>query len=404
MRVLRVLRRPHLAILWAGQVLSAIGDVFYSIAIVWIAVQAVGSSAGVVAATQSGATLLAAPLGGILADRLDRRRAMIGVDLARALIVVTLPIAAWLARITLPHLIAVAVGLGVLTALFTPALQASLPALASNPDELQATNGLMDATLRLARAVGPSITGVLAAQISVPNFFTIDALSFGASALAIAALGRRFDWKPAGEHSRSGLIREVAGAVQLIRGHRPLAWAFAGLIVANTAWFAAFIVGGALFASDVLRGDVGTYGALVSAYGVGNIASNLVFGSLSLRRVTPFLFLGHAVVGFGFVLLSLAPTLPLALGAAALAAIGGPIGDLALLSVIQNELPRAQLGKVFSLRMCVEYGGSSAGLLIAAPLFALLPVRLGIAACATAILSFGLLGLVRFWREPRPPG
>ncbi len=64
MNFLKVLRQRHLAILWSSQVLSAIGDYLYSIAVIWIAVKVAGSAAGIVAAAQAGAALLFGLLGG----------------------------------------------------------------------------------------------------------------------------------------------------------------------------------------------------------------------------------------------------------------------------------------------------------------------------------------------------
>jgi len=154
-----VLRIRHLAILWLSQVLSAIGDFFYLIAVMWIAVKVAGSAAGIVAAAEAGSMLLFGLLGGVYADRWNRRTTMMAVDILRAIAVGILPVLALTGTLQLWHLVVVAVIVGSLGALFDPALQASLPALARNPQILQATNGLMDVTRRLARALGPAWPG-----------------------------------------------------------------------------------------------------------------------------------------------------------------------------------------------------------------------------------------------------
>src|SRR5579859_5436598 len=91
MNFLKVLRNRHLAILWSSQVLSAIGDYLYSIAVIWIAVKVAGSAAGIVAAAQAGSALVFSLLGGVYADRWNRRTIMMVVDLARAAAVGVLP-------------------------------------------------------------------------------------------------------------------------------------------------------------------------------------------------------------------------------------------------------------------------------------------------------------------------
>lgn len=400
MQLFAALRRGHLRALWSGLVLSAIGDTLYNLAVVWIAVDAAGASGGLVAATQSAATLVLAPFGGVLADRVSRRRMLIVSDLVRAAVVATLPVAAAYGPITVPHLVGVALVLGAMQALFTPALQASLPILTDGVAELRAMSALHDATMRIARAVGPSLAGLLAAAISVPHFFTLDAVSFLVSAAAITSIGSRFDERgqpaAARELGARGVFAELVGALQVVRANRPLALAFPGLILINATWSAAFTIGGALFAARELGGDVGAYGLLVGAYGAGNITSNLVIGSLGLRHRVPMLFLGNVVLGGGFLLLAIAPSLHLAMLAAALAAVGGPIESLALVAIIQDELPREQLGKIFSLRMMVQYAGVSLGLVAAGPLFTLLSVRAGIAASAALMVGYGFAGYLRF--------
>src|SRR5262249_59077555 len=109
----------------------------------------------------------------------DRRRRMIAADLVRAAAVASLP---FLERFGLAPLVAVALVLGAFAALFTPALHASLPALVgSDQDDLLATNGLMDTTARVARAVGPSVAAVLATRTSIVHLFPPHAPPFSPS-------------------------------------------------------------------------------------------------------------------------------------------------------------------------------------------------------------------------------
>jgi MFS family permease len=397
------------AVLWTGLLLSAIGDSFYGIALMWIGVRAVGSAVGLVAAAQHAATLVFGLFGGVLADRWDRRRTMIGADLARAAAVVTLPLGAWLAGgddvVRLPHLVAVAVVLGVFTVLFTPALQASLPVLTEGPDDLHAANALVDVTARIARAVAPGLAGVLAARIALTHFFTLDAVSFMISALAVFSLGARFAWRaPRAEGTAHAgprsLARELAAAFAYVRESAPVSWTMVALFGVNFAWASAFAVGAPLFADRVLRSDVGAYGFIVAAYGLGNIASNVVLGSTRLGKPLTLLFLGKAVLGLGFFVLSVAPNLPVAMAGAAIAAVGGPMGDLSVLAMLQGDAPPEHLGKLVALRIVTESGGFALGLVVATPLFEVVPVRVGIALAAAAHVAIAAAGLVRFRAAP----
>lgn len=402
MSFLKALRLPHIALLWSSQVLSSIGDYFYIIAVMWIAVKTSGSDAGFVAGAEAIPAFAFGLLGGVYADRWNRRSIMVSVDVARALAVAVLAVLALTGRLQFWHLIVVAVLIGSLVALFDPALQASLPVLTGDTRTLQATNGLMDITRRLARILGPSLAGLLLVFFPLAHLFTLDAASFVISALAVLALGSRFAWQPvrAESHQRDrgvkGIVQEVIGGMRLVSAHKPLLWSLLATGISNFVWGAAFIVGLPLLVARGLGSSVGAYGLIVGAYGVGNVLSNLVVGSLNIERRVLAVFLGKGILGAGFLLLAFSTSVPMALFACALAAIGGPLGDIMTLTMLQSELPSDQLGKAYSLRMILEIMGSSLGSLVAVPLFSVVSVPLGIALCSVLLLASSVAGLVRF--------
>lgn len=402
MNFLKALRLPQIALLWVSQVLSATGDYFYTLAVMWIAVKTSGSAAGLVAGAGALAMITFGLFGGVFADRWNRRITMVVVDLVRAAAVLVLPLLALSGRLQFWHLVAVEVIISSLGALFDPALQASLPALTGDTRTLQATNGLMDITRRLARALGPSMAGLLIAFLPLAHFFTLDAVSFAISALAVFALGSRFAWQASRSKAQrrqggiKNLLQEVAGGIRLVRGHRPLFWSLLAICLSNFVWSIAFVVGVPLLVARGLGNSIGAYGLIVGAYGVGNVLSNLVIGSLNIKRRVLMVFLGKGVLGLGFLLLGLSTTVPMALLASALAAIGGPMGDIMILTMLQTELPADQVGKAYSLRMVLENAGASLGLLLAVPFFQLASVPLGIALSATLLLLTSAAGLLYF--------
>ncbi len=423
MNFFKTLRLPQIALLWTGQVLSAIGDYFYTIAVIWIAVKTSGSDAGFVAGAEAMAGIVFGLPGGIYADRWNRRTTMVIVDLARAATVALLPILALTGLLRFWHLVVVAVIIGSLGALFDPALQASLPALTGDAHMLQATNGLMDITRRLARTIGPGMAGLLIVFLPLAHFFTLDAVSFAISALSILALGSRFAWKPvrAEEHEQKlgikGLAQDAATGIRLVGAHRPLRWSLLAVGLSSFVWSIAFVVGVPLLVAHGLGNSVGAYGLIVAAYGLGNVLSNLVVGSLHIKRRMLSLFLGKGVLGLGFLLLAFSTSVPVAIFASALAATGGPMGDIMILMMIQTDLPSNQIGKAYSLSMMLSDAGGSLGYLLAVPLLGLINVRLGIAFSALLLLAVSAAGLLRFGlREPvvrlkrevqegsRPPG
>jgi MFS family permease len=404
MRALAMLKRRHIAILWSGLVMSCVGDYFNMVAVMWVAARLVGSGAGVVAACQSGAALAFAPIGGLLADRVDRRRAMITADVVRAVALGSLAFYVVRGGLGLVPLVAVAVVLGTFDALFTPSLHASVPQLVEHPGELQATNGLMDATRRIARIVAPSLAGGVAALVSIGHFFTLDAISFLASALAIFSLGGGFAWRaqaapPSVRAPATGIAgawRRVAEGGRVVLKNSPVTWALSTVFAVNATWCAGFQVGGALFTSRVLHTDIGGYGLLIGAYGVGNIAGNVVVSNLVTKRKLLAIFGSRLLLGTGFLLMAAAPNLHIAMVAAAIAAVGGPIGEIPMVGMLQMEFPAHQTGRVFGVYVMVQHAGVALGLVLAAPLFAFVSERLGIALCAVLLAASGVAGLLKF--------
>ncbi len=128
-------RYPNFGLLWTGQVISHIGDAFYSIALIWLVQEMTGSRTmmGAISAAVS-MTALFGLVAGALVDRWDRRLTMFFSDVLRALTILTLPVLALLGQLEVWHLFVVGIVMGLLAQLFYPAKQALLPHLVSRAD------------------------------------------------------------------------------------------------------------------------------------------------------------------------------------------------------------------------------------------------------------------------------
>lgn len=402
MDFLKVLRTPHLTILWSGQMLSAIGDQCFSVAIIWIMTHLLGSMAGIVGALGTLVALVASLPGGVLADRWSRRETMIYADLLRAGFTGTLALLAVSGALQIWQLILLSVGLEVLGALFDPALIASLPSLSKDSKQLYATNALMDGTQRMARILGPGLTGLLLLILPLTHFFTLDAVSFALSALSILVLARHFPARNIQavekKSERKGQIfTDMRIALRYLRAHRALAWALSSLGLSNIAWSATFLIGVPLLVARMPGASAGTYGLIVSAYGIGNVLSLFLTGNLARTRNLHLMFGGQIVLGLGFLLIGIARAPVLAMIGATIAAFGSPVGDLILLTMIQTDFPAEHVGKMYSLRRLIAGTGMMLGSALAAPLFASLSIPIGITLCSFAILLIGSISLVHEW-------
>lgn len=372
-RVFAPLGHPPLARLWGALGIAALGDELFKVAMVWLAVEALGADASYLSAISSLTMLVAAALGGRFLDSRDPR-AVMGVASSLRMIGAALPVLAVLAGFSvIVGLVLAALMLALLRAQFDPAVQAALPQLARNPGELLAANGLADGTVRLARLVGPAFAGPLAAAIPILHFFTLDAALLAIAWLLVLALPRL---PPAESSTDAG--RGILASVALVRRAIPLRVMFLASMVMNCCWVTSITFGLALLIQDrdatmLGIGGIGAYSIMISLYGMVNVVSNVVVAS---RREPPsyaLAFAGQAAGALGFMCMGLSAglggagpwLLPLLTLSACLVAIGGPIYDLRMMMTVQTTGSSAAVSGVFRIRLITQHLGLLAGTLVA---------------------------------------
>ena len=183
-----VLRHRDLRLLLAGQAVSQAGDWLYNVALIVYVLDATGSAAWVAAVELAHLVpwIVMSPVGGLMADRFDRRRLLIAGDLVQ--VVTMLALASLAAAGGSP---AAAVAIALVAALTqvaqSPSLQASIPALVDERG-LASVNALMSAIMNFAIVVGPAIGAVLLILGSPAAAFAVNAISFLVSAACFALI------------------------------------------------------------------------------------------------------------------------------------------------------------------------------------------------------------------------
>ena len=255
--------------LWGGTLVSLFGDWFNTLALYRLVLDLTGSETalGGVFLTKLLPLALASPVAGVLADRLDRRKLMIGADLVRAVIVLGFLLVRdagdlWLLYVLASAQIAV-------SAAFTPAKNAVLPAI-TKKGELLTANALLSATWSVMLAVGAAAGGPVVDAFGTDVVFWLDAGTYLVSAVFIARVRL-----PAREPDRGegGVVR--AGLSQIVEGWRYLRErpAVGRIAFAKATWA---VGGGGLVLALALIGDrlfpsAGTtgIGVLFAARGLG---------------------------------------------------------------------------------------------------------------------------------------
>ena len=346
---LRPLRHRDFGLLWTAALVSNIGTWVQTVAVGALVTEMTGQArwTGLVAAAGFLPVGLLSPVGGVLADKIDRGLVLRLTTVGETLFASLLAVLTATGHATPLNVSLVVLGGGCMAALGFPAYQAALPDLVPR-EELLGAMSLAMAQYNLGRVVGPAIAGLVLVLGSYSFAFVVNAVSFGAVLVALS-LVRLPAPVPSGEEG--GLWRRI------VTGARA-AWAEPGcrtaiLAIGVTAFllspFIALIPAVAINLFDT--GEAGT-SVLITAQGVGAVAGALALTWVAARFGRPRALLVNLVVLPALlVLYGVSPSLPVA--AIALALVGAAyIGILSgLATVVQLRAPIAFRGRVLSLYM-----------------------------------------------------
>ena len=356
-------RNPSFRRLYLAQLISYAGDWFATVALVGLVHDLSGGSATLttlVAVAQMLAIAVCSPLGGHLADRVDRQRLMVAADavrvvLALGFLLIDSPGEIWLAYVLIA-------GISALSAAFTPASQAAVPNLVE-PEELPAANVLEGAAWGTMLAVGAALGGLVAAALGRDAAFIGDALSFVLSGLLLLGIRRRFAEDRSPEHPR--MLEAMRETVRYARrDHRVLAL----LSVKGGFGLAGGVIGLLpIFALQVFHaGDRGT-GILWAARGVGALV-----GPFLVRRYTGdlrnlFVAIGtsFAVYGLFYGLMPLVGSLWAAAPFVLAAHLGGGAQWTLSTYGLQRIVPDRIRGRVFAFDFALVTTTLAASILVA---------------------------------------
>jgi MFS family permease len=348
---------PNYRTFFAGHAISVIGTWMQRVAQDWLVLELSDSAVavGVATALQALPTLLFGLWGGVLVDRWDRRRTVIATQAVSAVLATVLAVLTLAGLVQLWMVFALALGLGVVTVLDSPARQAFITEMVGPEDYVNA-QALNSTIHNLGRLVGPAIAGLLIAWIGSGPAFAVNAVSF----IAVLVSLTRIDVRGL---SRADRLERRRG--QALEGLRYV-WQRADLracmlLVAVVALFGQnFRVVLPLFARDVLGGGAEVYGWLTSALGAGAVIGAL--GSASRERVSAWsvlLWTGLFALAIG--LLAGAPGLVVALGLLVGLGIANICFNTLARTVLQVGTDASMQGRVIALHSTVFLGSTPIG-------------------------------------------
>ncbi|WHT15657.1 MFS transporter [Crossiella sp. CA-258035] len=376
-------REPAYLRYLAGHGTSLLGDQVWHIALSWSAVQLASPGvAGLVMTVAAVPRLALMLLGGALADRFDARRLMIGSDLARALVMLLAATLAFLSP-SLLWLVLVALAFGIADAVFLPAAGSLQPRLLE-PAQLSSGAALHEVVGRAALLLGAPLGGLLVAVGGLPLACVVNALTFGVSMAAVASAKPRREVEPSTER----VLASVRSGFAFLRRERVLRTVILAALVINLGFVGPMNLGVAILSEHRGWGSVGV-GLLVAGFGGGAALGALVLLRVPLRRRLGLVVAVAALAETAaMVVMALAPTLPVAVGAAVLIGLGGAPCGVGVRTLIQARTPDAFRGRVSSVHTLCSLGVAP----LATGLFGLAVGAFGVSAAFLCSAGLELVG------------
>lgn len=356
-RSLRSFDVPNYRRYFAGQLVSLSGTWLQTVAETWLVLQLThsGVAVGIGAALQFSPMLLIGAWGGLIADRLPKRRLLIATQSLMALPALTL------FALTATHVIALWMlylaifARGAVNAIDNPTRQSFLVELVG-PERLVNAVSLNSALVNSARTIGPALAGVLIATVGVTPCFLVNAISFLAMIGALRGMDRAALACPPRAAREPGQLR---GALRYVRATPQLWIPLALLAVVGTFTFN-FQVLLPLLAEFSFHGGAGAYASFTTAMGVGAILGAIANGARS--RIRPAILVG-AALAFGAFTAALAATPSTLTAAAALVPLGAAsvVFAASVNSALQLAVAPAMRGRVMALFSVVLLGSTPIG-------------------------------------------
>jgi MFS family permease len=393
------LRQRNYRLFFFGQLVSIAGTWMQTVAQSFVVLDLThsGTQLGLTTAARFLPMFVFGPLGGVFADRMDRRRVLYVTQALSGLLagVFAVTVGTHSIRLWIVYLLALA--LGFVNVFDNPARQSFISEMVSTGDLPNAVT-LNSVAANMARVFGAALGGVIAAAIGLALCFTVNAFSFGAVLVSLAAM-RSSELFPAERVSRQK--KQVRQGLRYVRNTPELLIPLLMIAVVGTlAW--EFQVSLPLMASEVFHGGAGSYGVMASVMGGGAVIGGLISAARARPRARALCL---AAIGWGIAILAAAVAPSFALELAALVFVG--YGSITFNSLAKTTLQLAakpeMRGRVMALWALAWMGSTPIGGPIVGWTGQAIGARWALVIGGVATLACGVLALPALTRIDRRP-
>jgi MFS family permease len=360
--MVRSLRHRNFQLFFSGQMISLIGTWMDNIAEAWLVYRLTGSSVllGTVAFAGQIPIFLLGPLGGLVADRFDRRSIVVATQTSSMILAFILSFLTLTKRVTVWEVIVLASLMGVVNAFDVPARQSFLVEMVGREDLMNAI-ALNSSMFNSARVIGPSVAGILVASIGEGWCFFANAVSY--IAVIAGLLMMRVPKSKFEEHDASPLEHILEG-FRFVSSTAPIRTLLL-LTGAISVVALPYSVLMPIFAARVLHGNARTLGVLMGATGVGALLGALALASRTrLQGLSKLVAIACASFGTFLVLFSFSRYYPLSV------LLLVPVGFFVMVqmaatnTLIQSMVPDRLRGRTMAVYSMMFLGMAPIGALL----------------------------------------
>jgi MFS family permease len=362
-RLAAALHYRDFRVLWLGALTSTIGTWMQKVTQNWLLLTLAGPASafylGLDAFLGEAPILLLTLIGGVIADRRDRRQLLLMSQYVQMTTAFTLAALVYWDVVRIWHVLTLSFVTGIAQAFGGPAYQSLIPLLVDK-QHLPNAIALNSIQFNLSRVIGPLIAGAALAAFGMAACFGLNGLSFLAVIAALVSLRVRHVPAP----TRNGLQQELRGGFAYVRS-QPALIGLTFLACATTFLGTPILTFLPLFAQDIFRGGVGQYTQLMAFAGAGAVTGALVVAWLGKYRHMGRTFL-LLQIAFGILVALFAVTRVVWINAVLLFGCGAcmVIVFATISSLVQLTVPNELRGRVISIYLVAFRGGMPLGSLV----------------------------------------
>jgi predicted MFS family arabinose efflux permease len=376
-RIFKAFHYRDFRLMWFGACMSSIGTWMQIVAQGWL-IYRLSHSAFLLALDQFLAGIpifLFSLIGGVIADRAERRKILLGSQYAQMACATILTVLVATHRIHVWHMLSLSFVAGLAQAFGGPAYQALIPTLVDREDMPNAI-ALNSIQFNTAVTIGPALAGIALARLGESWCFGLNALSFLAPVISLSLITARY----LPQKTTDSLFGSLKQGLSFVRKQHAmvaliiLAFCMTGLSMPMRTYMPVFV-------KDIFHRGPETFGTLLSMMGIGSICGSLVvagLGNISYKgrlALTTLISLGAGISGFSFShWLPLSYAMLILVGASMMAVFA------TVTSLVQLITTNEMRGRVMSVYNCAFRGGMPMGNLLSGwlvPIFTA-PIVLGV--------------------------